>query len=103
MRSTQCPSFTDIDECADGSHDCHSTAYCINTAGTYYCACKQSGYSYNGSMCIGVCYSCSFVSTPLCDLSITIFRQNIVRLAVKPHTTSSTTKFIVNNRAHEKN
>ncbi|XP_078351498.1 polycystin family receptor for egg jelly-like isoform X1 [Oculina patagonica] len=49
--SLQCQ---DIDECADGSHGCHVTAYCVNTIGSYYCSCNQSGYSYNGSMCVDI-------------------------------------------------
>ncbi|KAJ7330792.1 hypothetical protein OS493_021724 [Desmophyllum pertusum] len=48
------PHCEDIDECADGSHDCHVTSYCVNTAGSYNCSCNQSGYSYNGSMCVGM-------------------------------------------------
>ena len=93
IRFLHCLSFIDTDECADGSHDCHPTAYCVNTAGSYYCSCQQSGYSYNGSMCTGMSYSCSFMSTPLCWCTFSScvcpviddeFRYNVVKVAVEP-------------------
>jgi hypothetical protein len=34
----------DIDECFEGTHQCHTTATCKNTAGTYDCECPL-GYS----------------------------------------------------------
>lgn len=42
----------DVDECNDGSHDCHSDATCKNTAGYFKCKCKD-GYSGNGRNCTG--------------------------------------------------
>lgn len=47
--------FQDVNECgSNGSHDCHISAYCVNTPGSYMCSCNQSGFIYNGSMCIGM-------------------------------------------------
>ena len=46
----------DKNECDDLTHNCHSDAYCINTAGSHVCQCKQ-GYSGNGITCTGN-YSC---------------------------------------------
>lgn len=42
----------DINECIDGSNDCHGNADCINTAGSYSCMC-QVGFSGNGTFCEG--------------------------------------------------
>lgn len=42
----------DVNECADGTHTCHSNATCTNTDGSYSCACKV-GFSGNGSNCTG--------------------------------------------------
>ena len=48
------PSFyLDIDECSNGSHDCHQNAACINTPGQFNCSC-QSGFSGNGRQCQGI-------------------------------------------------
>ena len=43
--------FSDIDECATGTHSCAATGgVCANTAGAYSCDCV-SGYSGDGSVC----------------------------------------------------
>ena len=42
----------DIDECLQGSNNCHDNAICINLMGSYRCECKP-GYSGNGFICIG--------------------------------------------------
>ncbi|XP_078000540.1 protein kinase C-binding protein NELL1-like [Glandiceps talaboti] len=50
--SCQCPSGylgdhcqTDIDECASGTHGCHSNSECINLPGSFYCQCKTGYHS----------------------------------------------------------
>ncbi|XP_073240563.1 uncharacterized protein [Porites lutea] len=40
----------DIDDCGNGSHDCHQNATCANTAGSFNCSC-QSGFVGNGRQC----------------------------------------------------
>ena len=45
-------SCSDIDECAEGVHDCHRKAKCINTRGSYRCSCL-SGYHGDGKQCKG--------------------------------------------------
>ncbi|CAH3190812.1 unnamed protein product, partial [Porites lobata] len=40
----------EIDECKDGSHDCHINANCTNIPGSYNCTCRP-GYQGNGSIC----------------------------------------------------
>ena len=42
--------FTDIDECASGVHDCHSSASCTNTVGSYTCSCNHP-YTGDGKKC----------------------------------------------------
>ena len=42
----------EIDECKDGSHDCHINASCTNIPGSYNCTCRP-GYQGNGSICKG--------------------------------------------------
>lgn len=45
--------FTDIDECTANSHDCHLSATCTNTGGSFTCACN-AGYTGDGkSPCSG--------------------------------------------------
>ena len=45
-------SYSDLDECEKGSHDCHINANCTNTPGYYNCTCRP-GYTGNGSICKG--------------------------------------------------
>ena len=40
----------DIDECADGTHDCDLNATCTNNAGSFVCACN-AGYQGDGKSC----------------------------------------------------
>ncbi|KAL9961791.1 hypothetical protein ACROYT_G030811 [Oculina patagonica] len=40
----------DVDECAEGSHDCDVNAYCNNAVGSYKCTCKPTYYG-NGKNC----------------------------------------------------
>ena len=37
---------SDIDECAEGIHNCSPHAFCNNTKGSYYCTCKP-GFTGN--------------------------------------------------------
>ena len=47
--------LSDIDECAEGKHNCGVNAVCSNTKGSYTCTCGP-GYYGNGRNCskIGV-------------------------------------------------
>ncbi|XP_078673398.1 uncharacterized protein LOC144912258 isoform X1 [Branchiostoma floridae x Branchiostoma belcheri] len=56
-------SCQDIDECSDGTHNCHPNAKCLNTAGSFSCKCKP-GFTGNGTSCSDV-DEC--VATPPCD------------------------------------
>ena len=43
--------FVDIDECASGTHNCHSSlASCTNTVGSFSCSCNNP-YTGNGRTC----------------------------------------------------
>ena len=44
--------YSDIDECINGSHDCHQHAICVNAAGHFNCSC-QAGFTGNGRLCQG--------------------------------------------------
>ena len=41
---------TVIDECVSGVHDCHSSASCTNTVGSYTCTCNRP-YVGDGKTC----------------------------------------------------
>ena len=41
---------TDIDECQDGTHNCHLRADCQNNPGSYTCKCMR-GYTGDGFEC----------------------------------------------------
>ena len=47
-----CTQFSDINECASGTHNCHANAACTNTDGSFTCACN-TGYHGNGVTCTG--------------------------------------------------
>ena len=49
-----CCYSVDINECARSSHDCHESATCFNTVGSFTCACNL-GYTGNGKVCSGAC------------------------------------------------
>ncbi len=49
-------SCQDIDECTDGSHDCHQRAICTNEPGSYTCTCP-SGWTGDGKNCRGLVFS----------------------------------------------
>ena len=44
--------FSDINECASGTHNCSVDAECINTNGSHICECKP-GHTGNGRNCTG--------------------------------------------------
>ena len=44
--------FLDINECANGTHNCSVNAVCNNTRGSYICTCKE-GFHGNGLNCTG--------------------------------------------------
>ena len=44
--------LTDIDECSNGTDNCHEQATCTNTAGNFTCACN-AGYTGDGTNCQG--------------------------------------------------
>ena len=45
---------SDVDECAEETHDCHvmSNATCVDTDGSFYCNCTE-GFVGNGTFCDG--------------------------------------------------
>ena len=43
----------EVDECAEGTHDCDVNAKCTNTDGNYTCTCR-AGYSGDGRTCTGM-------------------------------------------------
>ena len=57
-------SYSDIDECEKGSHDCHINANCTNTPGSYNCTCRP-GYTGNESICKGKNLPVNFYDAPL--------------------------------------
>jgi len=42
--------LADIDECASSVHDCHSSASCTNTVGSFSCSCNHP-YTGDGKTC----------------------------------------------------
>ena len=44
--------FSDTDECAEGTDSCDSNAVCVDVAGSYYCMCNP-GFTGNGTICTG--------------------------------------------------
>ena len=48
--------FSDIDECTDGAPQCHSSASCVNTIGSYTCSCGP-GFNSDGFNCSGLIFS----------------------------------------------
>ena len=52
MSNTLNKIFSDVDECANGTNNCHENAECSNTQGSFTCECK-TGYGGNGTHCEG--------------------------------------------------
>jgi len=52
-----CTGCTDVNECAEHTHNCDVNAICINNQGSYDCVCK-AGYEGDGFTCV--------LSTPYC-------------------------------------
>ena len=44
--------YTDVNECLNIS-SCPVNSTCINSNGSFTCSCTNSGYTYNGTECIG--------------------------------------------------
>ena len=42
--------FSDIDECATGTHNCHGVAHCYDNEGSFTCSCRE-GYTGDGLTC----------------------------------------------------
>lgn len=42
----------DLDECSNGTHQCSINAQCVNTPGSYRCACSE-GFTGDGFTCSG--------------------------------------------------
>ena len=52
--------FSDIDECATGTHNCSDHAVCNNTKGGHNCACKK-GFIGDGVNCTGNTFACALI------------------------------------------
>ena len=53
---SSCAILSDIDECSDGSNNCHEYAECSNKQGGFICECK-TGFGGNGTYCEGKLFS----------------------------------------------
>ena len=47
--------YPDINECDNGSNDCHVNANCTNTVGSFLCTCN-AGYTGDGRICSGMLF-----------------------------------------------
>uniref|UniRef100_A0A8C9L8A4 Fibrillin 2 n=1 Tax=Pavo cristatus TaxID=9049 RepID=A0A8C9L8A4_PAVCR len=63
------PLFFYLDECSNGTHQCSVNAQCVNTPGSYRCACAE-GFTGDGFTCSDLCENCIlekfFVTTNIC-------------------------------------
>ena len=73
----------DIDECSEGTDDCHrmSNATCEDTDGSFLCTCID-GFSGNGTVCNGKFVTC------VVKLSFTISMQILMSVWTIPFVTS---------------
>ena len=70
--------LADVDECANGDHNCDINAMCNNTIGSFTCICN-SGYSGNGTS--GTCSSMYFSALlPLTCMQYTMIEGLSTRL-----------------------
>ena len=53
--------FTVVDECVNGTHNCHNNANCTNAEGSFNCTCNP-GYIGNGTYCEGRCSKYKFAN-----------------------------------------
>jgi hypothetical protein len=44
--------FSDINECTDGTHNCHPNASCTDNGPSFICTCDP-GYTGDGTVCEG--------------------------------------------------
>ena len=58
LRDLNC--FSDIDECATGTHSCSDHAVCNNTKGGHNCTCKK-GFIGDGVNCTGNTFAFALV------------------------------------------
>ena len=65
-------SFSEINECTSGTHNCHSNATCTNTDGSFTCACV-TGYTGNGVTCAGRETTCVVVDF---SFFVPVFRKS---------------------------
>ena len=59
---------SDINECSEGSHDCHGNAACTDVSGSFVCSCNN-GYTGNGKQCQGTIEHLESLSRALLSLS----------------------------------
>ena len=72
---------SDIDECkSDGLNNCHKSAQCINTEGSFACSCYL-GYIGDGRECIGIIaqYRANYVYMIHITLHMSLFSVVITR------------------------
>ncbi len=60
----------DVDECIEGTHNCHTDATCTNTLGGYECACNDN-FSGDGITCSHICPTDACSDNAACDTTQT--------------------------------
>ena len=70
--------FTDIDECATGTHNCHGNATCSNSIGGFSCQCK-AGFTGDGvNSCLGMLYFFKIFMQKFYKFVLTCMRHTFV-------------------------